>query len=83
MLELITGILIMIALGYVGFIVQDYLVESTLNDLVEDEEDSIFEIDMEHVVMYSNRSNAKDVSELKKNFKILRTGINFIRCNCD
>ncbi|WP_291961364.1 hypothetical protein [Maribacter sp.] len=66
MLELITGILIMIALGYVGFIVQDYLVESTLNDLVEDEEDSIFEIDMEHVVMYSNRSNAKDVSELKK-----------------
>ncbi|MDF4220300.1 hypothetical protein PXC01_01800 [Maribacter sp. M208] len=66
MLELITGILIMIALGYVGFIVQDYLVESTLNDLVEDEEDSIFEIDMEHVVMYSNRSNANDVSELKK-----------------
>lgn len=66
MLELITGILIMIALGYVGFIVQDYLVESTLNDLIEDEEDSIFEIDMEHVVMYSNRSNAKDVSELKK-----------------
>lgn len=66
MLDLVIGILIMGVLGYVGLLVRDYLVDSTLNDLTDDDEDAIFEIDMEHVLMYSNQSKAKDISELKR-----------------
>jgi len=66
MLDLVIGILIMGILGYVGLLVRDYLVDSTLNDLTDDDEDAIFEIDMEHVLMYSNQSKAKDIGELKR-----------------
>jgi len=66
MLDLVIGILIMGILGYVCLLVRDYLVDSTLNDLTDDDEDAIFEIDMEHVLMYSNQSKAKDIGELKR-----------------
>ncbi|WP_405411809.1 hypothetical protein [Maribacter sp. Asnod1-A12] len=69
MLDLMIGISIMGILGYVGLLVRDYLVDSTLNDLTDDDEDAIFEIDMEHVLMYSDQSKAKDISELKRKLK--------------
>lgn len=66
MLDLIVGISIMIGLGFVGLLVRDYLVDSTLNDLTEDDEEGVLEIDIEHIMMYSNKSKLKDVGELKR-----------------
>ncbi|MEP2239057.1 MAG: hypothetical protein ABJI22_11900 [Maribacter sp.] len=66
MLDLIAGISIMMGLGFIGLMVRDYLVDSTLNELTKDDEDAMFEIDMEHVLMYSNKSKLNDVDELKR-----------------
>ncbi|MDF4201353.1 hypothetical protein PXD56_00200 [Maribacter sp. SA7] len=66
MLDLIAGISIMMGLGFIGLMVRDYLVDSTLNELAKDDEDAMFEIDMEHVLMYSNKSKLNDVDELKR-----------------
>ncbi|MEP2280513.1 hypothetical protein [Maribacter sp.] len=66
MLDLIAGISIMMGLGFIGLMVRDYLVDSTLNELTKDDEDAMFKIDMEHVLMYSNKSKLNDVDELKR-----------------
>lgn len=66
MLDLIAGISIMMGLGFIGLMARDYLVDSTLNELTKDDEDAMFEIDMEHVLMYSNKSKLNDVDELKR-----------------
>ncbi|WP_396632798.1 hypothetical protein [Maribacter sp. R86514] len=79
MLDLVIGILIMGILGYVAFLVQDYLIESTLKDLTEDENDAAFEIDMEHVLMYSNQSKPKDLNELKRKLQDFKNRNKFYR----
>ncbi len=79
MLDLVIGILIMGILGYIAFLVQDYLIESTLKDLTEDENDAAFEIDMEHVLMYSNQSKPKDLNELKRKLQDFKNRNKFYR----
>jgi len=79
MLDLVIGILIMGILGYIAFLVQDYLIESTLKDLTEDENDTAFEIDMEHVLMYSNQSKPKDLNELKRKLQDFKNRNKFYR----
>ncbi|WP_405400278.1 hypothetical protein [Maribacter sp. Asnod2-G09] len=66
MIQLITGISIMIVLAFVSLLLRDFIVDSIDTDNSSDQEDAFCEIDMEHVLMYSDTSKSKDVIELKR-----------------
>ena len=66
MIQLITGISIMIVLAFVSLLLKDFIVDSIDTDNSSDQEDAFCEIDMEHVLMYSDTSKSKDVTELKR-----------------
>ena len=66
MIQLIAGISIMIVLAFVSLLLRDFIVDSIDNDNSSDQEDAFCEIDMEHVLMYSDTSKSKDVTELKR-----------------
>ena len=66
MIQLIAGISIIIALAFVSLLLRDFIVDSIDNDNSSDQEDAFCEIDMEHVLMYSDTSKSKDVTELKR-----------------
>jgi hypothetical protein len=66
MIQLIAGISIIIGLGFISLLLRDFIVDSIDNDNSSDQEDAFCEIDMEHVLMYSDTSKSKDVTELKR-----------------
>ena len=66
MIQLIAGISIIIALGFIGLLLRDFIVDNMNNDNSRNQEDAFCEIDMEHVLMYSDKAKGKDVAELKR-----------------
>jgi len=66
MVNLIAVILIIISLAFIGLLIRDNISESTLNNFDVEEEDAFCEIDMEHILMYSDSSKPKDLGELKR-----------------
>ena len=56
----------MIGLGYLGFLVSEYLIDNTVDDLDKTQRDEFCEIDLDHMLMYSDQSKAKDLNELKR-----------------
>ena len=66
MVELFVGISILIASGFIGLLIRDYIVNNSVDNSNDSEEDAICEIDMKHVLMYSTKSEVKDVRELKR-----------------
>lgn len=66
MIDFVIGISIMIGLGYLGFLVSEYLIDNTVDDLDKTQRDEFCEIDLDHMLMYSNQSKAKDLNELKR-----------------
>ena len=66
MIDLVIGISIIIGLGYLGFLVNEYLIDNTVDDLGKTQRDEFCEIDLDHMLMYSDQSKAKDLNELKR-----------------
>jgi hypothetical protein len=66
MIQLIAGISIIIGLGFIGLLLRDFVVDNMNNDNSGNQEDAFCEIDMEHVLMYSDKAKGKDVAELKR-----------------
>lgn len=66
MIDFVLGISIMIGLGYLGFLVREYLIDNTVDDLDKTQRDEFCEIDLDHMLMYSDQSKAKDLNELKR-----------------
>ncbi|TDS18527.1 hypothetical protein DFQ03_0230 [Maribacter caenipelagi] len=66
MIQLIAGISIIIGLGFIGLLLRDFVVDNMNNDNSSNQEDAFCEIDMEHVLMYSDKAKGKDVTELKR-----------------
>ena len=66
MIDFVIGISIMIGLGYLGFLVNEYLIDNTVDDLGKTQRDEFCEIDLDHMLMYSDQSKAKDLNELKR-----------------
>lgn len=66
MIQLIAGISIIIGLGFISLLLRDFIVDGINNDNSSNQEDAFCEIDMEHVLMYSDTSKSKDVTELKR-----------------
>ncbi|WP_282048667.1 hypothetical protein [Maribacter aquivivus] len=66
MVQLIAGISIIIGLGFISLLLRDFIVDGINNDDSSNQEDAFCEIDMDHVLMYSDSSKSKDVTELKR-----------------
>ncbi|SHJ54764.1 hypothetical protein SAMN04488007_0679 [Maribacter aquivivus] len=66
MVQLIAGISIIIGLGFISLLLRDFIVDGINNDDTSNQEDAFCEIDMDHVLMYSDSSKSKDVTELKR-----------------
>ena len=66
MINLIAGISILIGSAFIGLLIRDYILNTGVDDFDIDEEDAFCEIDMEHVLMYSDSSKRKDIGELKR-----------------
>ena len=66
MIQLIAGISIIIGLGFISLLLRDFIVDGINNDNSSNQEDAFCEIDMEHVLMYSDKTKSKDVTELKR-----------------
>lgn len=66
MLDLITGVIIIAGLGFIGVLLKGYLVGNTSNELGNEDEDAFCEIDTEHVLMLADKYKAKDINELKR-----------------
>lgn len=66
MIDFVIGISIIIGLGYLGFLVNEYLIVNTVDDLGKTQRDEFCEIDLDHMLMYSDQSKAKDLNELKR-----------------
>ena len=66
MIQLIAGISIIIGLGFISLLLRDFVVDNMNNDNSGNQEDAFCEIDMEHVLMYSDKAKGKDVAELKR-----------------
>ena len=66
MIDFVIGISIIIGLGYLGFLVNEYLIDNTVDDLGKTQRDEFCEIDLDHMLMYSDQSKAKDLNELKR-----------------
>ena len=56
----------MIVLAFVSLLLRDFIVDGIDTDNSSDQEDAFCEIDMEQVLMYSDTSKSKDVTELKR-----------------
>ncbi|SIQ01434.1 hypothetical protein [Maribacter ulvicola] len=65
-MNLVTVISIIVGLGFIGLLLRNYIVENTSNDFGVEKEDAFCEIDMDHVLMYSDQSEPKDVRALKR-----------------
>ena len=66
MIDFVIGISIIIGLGYLGFLVNEYLIDNTVDDLGKTQRDEFCEIDLDHMLMYSDQIKAKDLNELKR-----------------
>lgn len=66
MVQLIAGISIIIGLGFISLLVKDYIIDDMRNDTTNGQEDAFCDIDMEHILMFADKSQAKDVNELKR-----------------
>ncbi|MDP2526807.1 hypothetical protein [Maribacter dokdonensis] len=66
MIDFVIGIWIIIGLGYLGFLVNEYLIDNTVDDLGKTQRDEFCEIDLDHMLMYYDQSKAKDLNELKR-----------------
>ncbi|WP_282074987.1 hypothetical protein [Maribacter aquivivus] len=66
MVQLIAGISIIIGLGFISLLLRDFIVDGINNDDSSNQEDAFCEIDMDHVLMYSDSSKSKDVTEIKR-----------------
>ncbi|APA64214.1 hypothetical protein [Maribacter sp. 1_2014MBL_MicDiv] len=66
MIDFVIGTSIIIGLGYLGFLVNEYLIDNTVEDLGKTQRDEFCEIDLDHMLMYSDQSKAKDLNELKR-----------------
>ena len=66
MVEIIAGISIVIALGFIVLMMKDYIPNTSIDSSNENEGDAFCEIDMEHILMYSKKEEAKDVGALKR-----------------
>lgn len=66
MIDFVIGVSIMIGLGYLGFLVSEYLIDNTVDDMSKTQRDEFCEIDLDHMLMYSDQSKAKDLNELKR-----------------
>ena len=66
MIDFVIGISIIIGLGYLGFLVNEYLIDNTVEDLGKTQRDEFCEIDLDHMLMSSDQSKAKDLNELKR-----------------
>jgi hypothetical protein len=66
MVEIIAGISIVIALGFICLMMKDYIPNNSMNTSNDEEENAFCEIDMEHILMYSKKAEAKDVGALKR-----------------
>ena len=72
MIDFVIGISIIIGLGYLGFLVNEYLIDNTVDDLGKTQRDEFCEIDLDHMLMYSDQSKAKDLNELKRKLQDFR-----------
>lgn len=66
MINLIAGISILIGSGVISLLIRDYIINTSVDDFGNEEEDAFCEIDMNHVLTYSDSSKIKDVVELKR-----------------
>ncbi|HDZ05455.1 hypothetical protein LCGC14_0071030 [marine sediment metagenome] len=66
MINLIGGISILIGSVFISLLIRDYIINTGFDDFENEEEDAFCEIDMEHVLMYSDTSKRKDIGELKR-----------------
>ncbi|TDT46219.1 hypothetical protein CLV90_0265 [Maribacter spongiicola] len=66
MVQLIAGISIIIGFGFISLLVKDYIIDDMRNDSTNVDEDAFCEINMEHVLMFADKSQVKDVAELKR-----------------
>ncbi|WP_157486396.1 hypothetical protein [Maribacter forsetii] len=66
MINLIANISIIIGLGFIGLLLRDYSIKNNMNDLELEDEDAFCDIDVDHVLMYSDQSKPKDIGELKR-----------------
>lgn len=66
MVELFTGFSILIASSFIGLLIRDYFANNSVENSNDSEDDAFCEIEMKHVLMYSKKSDLKDVGELKR-----------------
>ena len=66
MVQLIAGISIVIALGFIALYIKDFAINNNADLNVNGEEEAFCEIDMEYLVMNSKDKEVKNVGELKR-----------------
>ena len=66
MVDLVLAIGIMVGLGYLGFVANEYLNERAADDMDKNQIDEFCDIEVDHMLMYSDRDQAKDLNELKR-----------------
>ena len=66
MVQLIAGISIVIALGFIALYIKDFAINNNADLNVNGEEEAFCEIDMEYLLMNSKDKEVKNVGELKR-----------------
>lgn len=79
MVEVISGISITIALGFIVLYIKDFVRINSTQQIHENEDDGFCEIDMDYVAMYADDNRSKDVSELKKKLEAFKNRNRFYK----
>tara|TARA_R110000823_G_scaffold231274_2_gene357994 strand:+ start:1419 stop:1661 length:243 start_codon:yes stop_codon:yes gene_type:complete len=66
MVELFTGISILIDSSFIGLLIRDYIANTSVDNSSINEEDAFCEIDVKQVLIYSKKSEVKEIGELKR-----------------
>ena len=66
MVQLIAGISIVIALGFIALYIKDFAINNNVDLNMNGEEEAFCDIDMEYLLMNSKDKEVKDVGELQK-----------------
>lgn len=81
MVELISGISILIASACIAIIIKDYFLadKEEVRRLNKVEEEGFCDIDLEYILMRSNTGEAKNIQELKKKLQDFKSRNRFYK----
>ncbi|TVZ16051.1 hypothetical protein [Maribacter sp. MAR_2009_72] len=81
MVELISGVSILLASGCIAVVVKDYYMadKQEVTRVQERDDEGFCDIDMEYIMMQSNKGDAKNINELKKKLQDFKDRNRFYR----